>query len=192
MKTKFFTRKGDGGQTRVGSKEVFKGDLVFDLLGSLDELNSWLGACRVAAEKNFYSRRDLRLVIDIFQVVKNIQNSLFIVQAEIAAVAFGYARKNKIGPAKVKFLEELIKKIDRAVPPIKKFIVPGGSELSVYLDYGRALARRAERLAHLYNGEKQLPKNLLSFLNRLSSMLFALARYANFALGIKEENPNYK
>jgi len=189
MRTKFYTGKGDSGESRVGRRKISKNNPLFDFLGGLDELNSWLGLCRVGAAK--LSSRFGRQ-IDVARILKEIQESLFIIQAEAAAGAFGYSKSPKISEEKTKYLEMVIEGIDKVVPKIEKFIIPGGSELAAKLDFGRTIARRIERLAKRYNEKKKLSKSLLQFLNRLSSLLFALARYVNFKLGLKEENPSYK
>lgn len=182
MKTKFFTGQGDKGQSVFGKKKLPKDDLLFDVLGNLDELNSWTGLCRVAAS------REINLVL------REIQETLFMVQADIAAIGFGYKTKGfkeKIG-WKTAELERVIGRVDKKLPAIKKFILPGGSELSARLDVARVIARRAERSAVRFNNnKKKLPPELLQFLNRLSSVFFALARYANRKKGVKEENPRY-
>ena len=116
------------------------------------------------------------------------------VQAEVAVIGFGYKAKSfreKIGRKTIE-LEKFIGKIDKKLPIIKKFILPGGSELSARLDVARVIARRAERATVRFNNKKKrLPPELLQFLNRLSSAFFALARYVNHAKKVKEENPKY-
>ena len=182
MKTKFFTGQGDKGQSAFGKKKLPKDDVLFDVLGNLDELNSWTGLCRVAASR------------DIALILRDIQETLFMVQADVAAIGFGYKTegfREKIGRRTVE-LEKVIGQIDKKLPAIKKFILPGGSELSARLDVARVIARRAERAAVMFhNNKKKLPPELLQFLNRLSSVFFALARYANYAKKVKEENPRY-
>ncbi|HXF43958.1 MAG TPA: hypothetical protein VNK70_00550 [Candidatus Paceibacterota bacterium] len=204
METKFFTGKGDDGRSRVNGREVSKSNPMVDFLGGLDELNSWLGFCRLAAEKftevrppsidgNFGSSN--LPVLDVAGILKKIQNFLFIAQAEAAALGFGYEKSPKITEEEIKYFEEVIAEIDRVVPKIEKFVMAGGTELSARLDVGRAIARRVERQAKRYEPdepEKCLTPATLKFLNRLSSVLFALARYVNHASGVKEEHPTYE
>ena len=191
MRTKFFTGEGDRGDSKIGGKKISKSNKLIDLLGGLDELNSWVGFCRVEAENNF-SKKGL---IDISSVVGQIQESLFVIQAEVAALGFGPpaggSKSPKISEDKTQYLETIIKEIDSVVPKIEKFIIVGGSELSARLDVARAIARRTERQAKKYSEEKQLREPVLKFLNRLSSILFALARYVNHELGIQEKHPSY-
>ncbi len=188
MKTKFFTGEGDKGESRVNNRSVSKSSALVDFLGGLDELNSWLGLCRAASEKSLEVKP---LKVDVVEVFKKIQNSLFIIQAEAAAQGFGYSKSPKIDEEKTRELEEVITKIDGFLPKIEKFVIVGGTELSARLDIARAVARRVERLAKKYSEENPLSEPLLKFLNRLSSVLFALARYVNYASGIAEEHPTY-
>ncbi len=190
MDTKFFTGSGDDGTSRINGREVSKSNPIVDFLGGLDELNSWIGFCRVIAEKSAAIG-----AVNVPGVLKKIQNFLFIAQAETAAFGFGYEKSPKITEEKTKYFEEVIAEIDKVVPKIEKFIIVGGTELSARLDVGRAIARRVERQAKKYVPEdpnKNLPPEMLKFLNRLSSILFALARYVNFVSSVKEENPNYE
>lgn len=181
MRTKFFTGKGDKGESAFGKKKLPKNDALFDVLGNLDELNSWLGLSGVGAPK------------DIKDVLKKVQEDLFIVQAEVAAIGFNYKSKGfkKISARKTGEIEGIILGIDKKLPPIRHFILPGGSELAAKLDVARVIARRTERSAVGFSKKKKLPPEALQFLNRLSSLLFALARYANHVKGVKEEKPSY-
>ncbi len=181
MKTQFYTGRGDKGQSYFGKKKLPKDNALFDLLGDLDELNSWTGLARVEARK------------DLAGILKIVQQNLFIVQAEVAVIGFGYevGGFRKIDAGRTGEIERTIRSVDKKMPPLRKFILPGGSELSARLDIARAMARRAERAAVKFNRSKKLSPALLQFLNRLSSLFFALARYANHKKRIREENPRY-
>jgi len=191
MRTQFFTGAGDKGESALGGEKLSKSDLLFYVLGSLDELNSWLGLCRVEAALNAAGS------IDVSKEIKNIQETLFIIQAELYALESLSAHAGceetgkKIISRKVGHLEDLIKNIDEILPKIDKFIIAGGSELSARLDVARALSRRAERLTVSLSKNKKLSPDIIRYLNRLSSALFALARYINYNLNIKEDNPAY-
>ncbi len=177
--TIYYTGRGDKGKSDMGAKKIAKDDPVFEALGSLDELNSWIGLCQLKAKS--YN-------------LKAIQEDLFIAQAEIGLATMGRKSNIKITKSKTERLEKEIARIDRIVPPIKKFIIPGASELSAKLDFARALARRAERDAVKANSLKPntCSPELLQYLNRLSSLLFALARLVNYRLKKKEQNPSYR
>lgn len=183
--TTFYTCNGDGGKSRIWSKDLLKDDILFQLLGGLDELNSWLGLCRSGAGRN-------RKLKEVALILKDIQQSLFVIQAEVAAVGSGNKPRVKVSAGRTEVMEKIIDCIDLKLPPMKKFIIPGGSELSAQIDIARAMARRTERIAAAFSRKKKLTPELMRYLNRLSGLLFALARLANHKLKIKEENPSYK
>jgi len=194
MKTEFFTGKGDKGKSAVGGKKFSKGEVFFELIGVLDELNSWLGVCRATAGD--FDRKEKNSGLRAIIVISRLQDFIFVAQAEFAARRFGYKNGPKISREHTDFLEALISRIDGKLPPLRKFVISGGSKLSAQLDFARTLARRAEREAVKFAAKQ---KNMssgsaeaLQFLNRLSSALFALARYVNFRLKIKELNPSYE
>lgn len=184
--TKFYTGRGDGGMSSVGAGKIPKNDKIFELLGGLDELNSWLGFCQVAVDSAASQFKEVSAAI------ARVQQDIFIAQAETAAMSGGYRSNIKIKKSQIKNLEKIIDRAGLIIPPITKFIIPGGSELSARLDIGRTMARRIERAAQACTGKNQVNPELMRYLNRLSSLLFALARLVNVKLKIKEKNPNYK
>ncbi len=195
MRTIFFTGKGDRGTSRLGRRPMPKDDPLFELLGSLDRLNSWLGLCRVEAQ-HAVPKKNRKGTVSVAAVLLGIQEALFIVQAEVAAGALASRRvgrpprATRITAAHTAFLEDAIRDIDRTLPPLRKFVIPGGSELAARLDVARTYARDAERAAVRYHRRRLTPE-LLTFLNRLSSVLFALARYVNHRAHVRERHPTY-
>lgn len=185
-----YTRNGDDGTTKFfnsSSKEkTSKKSFRAEALGTLDEINSLLGICKLKAKES-------NLVIksrnneSIESVILNIQQILFIIQAEIAGA------EKTVSEEKVKYCEEIINNIEKEMPPITSFFISGGTELGVFFDFSRTVARRAERrvVAAIDANEIILGIYTRKFLNRLSSLLYACARYANFSEGIIEEKPNY-
>lgn len=186
MRTKFFTGAGDGGRSVLGKQSFSKDDLFFEFLGTLDELNSWLGFCRASIQGG-----KRKHAIDFKAVLFRVQEILFVIQAETAGVFFKSPKYPLLRASATAQLVGTINRIDAILPPITKFIIPGGSKLSAKLDVSRAIARRAERLAVAYSKKSKLSKEVLRYLNRLSSLLFALSRYENFRLGIEEQHPAY-
>lgn len=172
-----YTGKGDGGTSKTfgdGKEREPKNAKVFEALGSLDELNSLLGVCKVKAGKAGG------------ELLAGVQQSLFIIQAELAGA------DKKLGQEKVAELEKLVNQIEGKLPPIKSFLLPGGTELSAFLDYARTVARRAERrVVAIADSGVKISKPILVYLNRLSSFLYALARLINNRSGIIEERPHY-
>ena len=185
-----YTGKGDGGTTKVfDSKErIPKSSELPEALGTLDELNSFIGLARVRAKQVQDSAVELASESPtISQILRDVQETLFIVQAEVAGA------EKSVGEGKVGKVEEIVNTIEKAIPPLKGFSIAGGSELSAILDVARTLARRAERrLVGLEMvGLRTLSPATKQYMNRLSSLLFALARFANHKAGIQEENPSY-
>ena len=187
-----YTGKGDGGTTKTFGPDqprISKASEMPEALGTLDELNSFLGLARNRAKQV----QDSAIKIGkksraISQILRDVQETLFIVQAEVAGAP------KKVGKAKVTDVEKLIAAIELEIPPIVSFSISGGTEVSALLDVARTLARRAERrVVGVHEaGLRTLSPNTRAYLNRLSSLLFALARLANHESGIKEENPSYK
>ncbi len=186
-----YTGKGDKGTTKVlDSKDRFsKGSDLAEALGSLDELNSFLGLCKFKARQ----MQEGGVLIGKSEektsnILEEAQENLFIIQAQVAGA------DKKITKAKVTKLEKIINTIEAEIPPLKGFSIAGGTELSSLLDVARTLARRTERRVVLVkeSGLRKLPGHTLPYLNRLSSLLFALARLFNHRSGIQEERPSYK
>lgn len=182
-----YTRKGDAGTTKViGSKERFsKGSLLTHAIGTLDEANSFLGLCRALAGP------------EIAPIVLDAQENLFIIQAELAGADPKSGFKGGPKPdfeEKIKKMEEAIDGIELALPPIKSFLIPGETELGALFDIARTVVRRAERQMKKAKEAKQadFSQETLAYINRLSSLCYALARLANQKNGIKEKSPTYK
>jgi cob(I)alamin adenosyltransferase len=173
-----YTGKGDGGTTKIfgcDQQRISKSSAVIEALGALDELNSWIGFCRA---KNAG-----------LKTLERVQQNLFIIQAEVAG-----APGKTIIKTKVSALGREVNAIEKKLPPIKSFFLPGATLLGGALDYARTLARRAERA--VVRAREENPKLIgpfsLAYLNRLSSLLYALARLANHKSGIKETPPTYE
>ncbi len=211
----FFTGKGDEGATGTFrcNQRMSKSSAAAEALGSLDEINSFLGLCKVQSAYLGFKLNDMHLSL----IVHEIQKNLFIVQAELAGA------DKAIEAKKVKELEEIIGWIEKKLPPIKSFFISGGpadltkaqqsgAGLGAIFDIARTIARRAERRVVAVDEEMSQPtltvsvseptptvlkiKNIsahtLAYMNRLSSVLYALARYSNHLAGIQEEAPDYR
>ena len=175
----YYTGKGDDGTSELfaGKKRLLKSEQIFAVLGSLDELNSFLGLCLVEA-KTF---------VDLFEDIKIEQNNIFICQAHFAGA------KISIPPDLVSSLEKRMKKYASVIKPRKGFVAPGGSRLSATLDITRTIARKVEREALSLSLKERLlvSDKIYSYLNRLSSFLYVLARYSNDLTLEKEFPPKY-
>lgn len=180
-----YTRKGDTGTTKTFgcNQRISKSTAIAEALGSLDETNSFLGLCRSGAKAKKLSFKK-RSVSDI---VFDAQQALFIVQAELAGAP------KTMPEARVKDVEAIVDGIEKMLPPIKSFFIPGAAELSARFDAARTIARRAERrvVQVVEEGTVKMGAHSMAYLNRLSSLLYALARFANHKAKIKETPPTY-
>lgn len=194
-----FTGKGDNGTTKTFGcdQRISKSSGIAEALGSMDEINSFLGLVKVKAISREVVFTLESQELKLGETIDRIQQDLFIVQAELAGA------DKTISPEKVKWLEDIINGIEKMLPPIKTFFVSGGTELASLCDISRTIARRAERRVvgvmdefRATQGELSTDKppvgpSTLAYLNRLSSVLYAFARASNHVAGIKEESPKY-
>lgn len=182
-----YTGKGDKGETKLFgcNQKISKSSAIAEALGSLDELNSFLGIVKVKSKDSGFRIDSLNL--DFSDLVHSIQENLFIIQAELAGA------EKTIKEEKLRHTENIINSIEKELPPIKSFFISGGEELSSTFDFARTLARRAERRVVLVNeeGKVKMGEWSMAYLNRLSSILYALARLSNHKSGIKEQPPSY-
>lgn len=175
----YYTGKGDNGTSNLinPKNRIIKSDLIFEVLGSLDELNSWLGLCAVEAID----------IPEILGIIKDIQNQLFICQAY-------FAEAKIIIPADLVLItESAINKLSQSITPKRSFVLSGGSKLSALFDVARTMARKTERRVIKLQEITKAELNVLvtAYLNRLSSLLYVLARFANELEGQTEEAPKY-
>ena len=185
-----YTRKGDDGKTRLfGTKRrVSKLSCDIEALGALDELNAALGIC-FALISEYPAAKKLRGArIGTFTfagVVAELLQHLFIIQAEVAGA------DKTMTKTQVDFLEKVTDGVEKIIPPIRSFTLPGATILSAHCDRARTLVRRAERRVRGLSKNRMPSQETLQYLNRLSSALFALARLAAFKAGKKEAKPHY-
>ena len=176
---RIYTRTGDRGETSLfGGKRVPKDDLRIETYGTVDELNSVLGIIRAMKMRKSLDR-----------ILKKIQNDLFVVGADLASPA----RKNRPGKTvprimkqDVTALEALIDGIEPGLRPLREFILPGGSPAAAHLHLARALCRRVERSAVQLSRVESINPFIVAYLNRLSDLLFILARWTNHRSRKKE------
>ena len=172
---KIYTRTGDGGETGLfGGTRVSKSDARVATYGDVDELNAWIGLARAKLTA------DAELSAKLVQI----QRDLFALGARLADPAQKIAdrvTKAEIGAADVERLERWIDELDSQLPPLRHFILAGGSEAGAALHLARTVCRRAERaiVALQESGGSALEPELLIYVNRLSDLLFVMARAAN-------------
>src|SRR3989344_6492184 len=187
-----YTGKGDNGTTKLfdcpQGKRVSKSEFVFEVLGTLDELNSSLGYAKILSKKSKDTLFIETRKVFYEEILDKLQQNLFCIQAELGG--------SDIHPTKthIDYLEKVVHEVDTLLPPIKSFVIPGGGETGAYLDIARTIARRAERGCVILRDKKErkIDDMSMQFLNRLSSVLYALARFANYQEGYTEKRPIYQ
>jgi cob(I)alamin adenosyltransferase len=175
---KIYTRTGDTGETSLfDNTRVSKSDPRVDAYGEVDELNACLGAARAAG-----------LDPDIADALQSIQKNLFALGARLADPSSRIAdrvTKAAVTAADVERLEQTIDRLETEVPPLRRFIVPGGSLAGALLHLARTVCRRAERRV-IGLGANSVEPILVVYLNRLSDLLFVMARTVNHRSGRPE------
>lgn len=166
-----YTKKGDLGNTSLlKGKIVSKSNLVVEALGNIDELNASLGQVRLTKRKK------------IFYLIGGIQEELFYLGALLA----GYVGQCDV-LKNVSRLEKLIDEYDSKNRPIHEFVIPGGCDDSCRLHLARAICRRTERsIVRIRSLDPKVRNKAITYLNRLSDLLFVLARYVNLRAGVQD------
>lgn len=171
---KIYTRTGDRGETSLfGGQRVAKDSARIEAIGTVDELNAAIGLAIAHIAPEVGGER-LQL---IRQTLEAIQHQLFDLGAELAAPQKKVGSDACIGKSAVEYLERTIDGVTADLTPLKEFILPGGTAVAGQLHIARTIARRAERRVIALKGESN-PAHL-RYLNRLSDLLFTLARAAN-------------
>lgn len=167
--TRIYTKGGDKGKTSLGVKgRVLKSSPRIAAIGDVDEANASLGVARLYGGE------------DVNHLLFRIQNDLFDVGADLCVPESKEDKQSlRILPTQVSFLEEKIDYYNKNLPPLKSFVLPGGSPLAAALHQARTIVRRSERTVCFLKERESLNPFLLHYLNRLSDLLFVLARYAN-------------
>lgn len=177
---RIYTRTGDQGTTGLfGSGRVPKSHPRVAAYGDVDELNSVLGLARSAAPTDFEDE-----LLDL------IQRDLFAIGGHLATPDPGKVKaalaKAELATGRVALFEQSIDRFDQELPPLEAFILPGGTVKAAALHVARTVCRRAERSVVALAAEAEVPKDFIVYLNRLSDLLFTLARLANHRAGLAD------
>lgn len=163
------TKKGDQGFTSICNGTIGKDSQLIQTLGSLDEVNSFLGLAI-----SFLNDEQIR------ESLKEIQKDILLT----GSIVYG---ANLVFPKeRLKILEYSIEKIEKGLPPLNHFVLPGGSKEASFLHVARSAARKAERDLVFLKKKKGVGETVLAYFNRLSDYLFLLARLINYRNKIKE------
>lgn len=195
---KLYTKTGDDGTTGLhGAGRVLKSDVRVEAYGQVDELNSVIGWVRAALSSLDASSDAPSAVLNTRLIA--IQNDLFQIGAQLStpgdrATPAAQAQVSGIGEQQIRSLEQWIDEAADQTPPIKVFVLPAGTEAATRLHIARGVCRRAERyLVAMIDTERIAAGNtiperiILRYLNRLSDLLFAWARWANHRAGVDDE-----
>jgi cob(I)alamin adenosyltransferase len=176
---KIYTKTGDAGQTGlIDGSRVAKDDLRVAAYGEVDELNAVVGVARAHAAP------------DVRDLLHAVQKDLFALGAQLAdpQARIGTRKlKAAVAASQVEVLERAIDERERALPPLKAFVLPGGTPAAAFLHLARTVCRRAERTAVALSRREGVDPLVIAYLNRLSDLLFVLAREANHRAGEAEE-----
>ncbi|HKO80936.1 MAG TPA: cob(I)yrinic acid a,c-diamide adenosyltransferase [Chitinophagaceae bacterium] len=179
MAMKIYTKTGDKGTTSlIGGTKVSKAHLRIEAYGTVDELNSYIGLCKDLLRDNNNNA-----------ILQEIQDRLFTIGAALACDP-EKETKMKIPDLKeedISLLEQEIDKMDKQLPPMKSFILPGGHPTVSHIHISRCICRRAERCCVRLEAEQnEVEPIIIKYLNRLSDYLFVLARYMAYQLKSEE------
>ena len=178
--TKVYTKTGDKGLTTlVGGSTVSKASLRVDSYGEVDELNAVIGIIRSRGVDD-----------EIDKVLIEIQNDLFIMGADLASPA--EIEAPRVRDESVEKLEKAIDRFLEELEPLKEFILPSGDGAGSYLHFARTVSRRVERRIVRLMEEEDIGENILKYLNRLSDLLFVMARIQNQRGGFSETFVNFR
>lgn len=180
-KSTLYTRTGDLGTTSlVDGSRVSKSSPRLEAYGTVDELNSWMGVLAT----------DSQLPADCRPLILIIQNRLFDLGAYLATPlpADGLMpQAATLDRQAISAIEAEIDRLDDAVPALRKFVLPGGTQLSAWCHVARTVCRRAERHCIALAADTYVDSNVIRYINRLSDYLFILSRYVNLRAGIAEQ-----
>jgi cob(I)alamin adenosyltransferase len=175
---KIYTKTGDTGETGLfGGGRVRKDSVRVDAYGEVDELNATLGLART-----------LSMPTDLEALLHRLQDQLFTVGAALATPAGTKASAHipTLKPEWVTDMEQAIDTFETELSPMTHFILPGGSQAAAALHLARTVCRRAERRVVAAMREGEAPQEVVTFLNRLSDLLFVMARIANHRVGVED------
>jgi len=173
---KIYTKRGDQGTTSLfGGTNIEKNHIRLHAYGTVDELNSVLGM----SLSNPMSDKGREILTDI-------QKQMFVLGADLATPQTKKTKINRIGTADIETLEGWIDELQNELPPLTSFILPGGVQSGAFLHLARTVCRRAERYSVELKQSDSVSNEAIIYLNRLSDLLFVMARFENMKAGAEE------
>jgi cob(I)alamin adenosyltransferase len=172
-----YTRRGDTGETSlVGGQRLPKNDLRIEAYGTIDELNSFIGLARESAGQE-------PALAKLSEILRRVQHELFNAGSILATLPEDvHPRQARITPVETEQLEREIDDMNESLPPLRSFVLPGGSRLNAELHVCRTVCRRAERICVALGSNPEI----VAYLNRLSDALFVWSRWASHTMGVDE------
>lgn len=173
---KIYTKKGDKGETSLfrGVRVSKASDLV-EAYGTVDELNTVVGMA-TPLDTTDYTK----------ELVNVIQNTLFVLGSDLATPLDKKERIDRIDEPDIEYLEKAIDYMETTLPPLKHFILPGGTQAAAVFHHARTVCRRAERAVVRCSYDTEISEFPVKYLNRLSDFFFVLARYENHQQGVAD------
>ena len=173
---KIYTRTGDGGETGlVGGVRISKDSLRVQAYGEVDELNAVLGIVR-----------SFLVDAELDKLLRDLQRDLFVVGADLAAPIGVRSNIPRITGERINELEKAIDGLEEGLPRLRVFILPSGSQSGAFLHFARTVARRAERTIVTLRGKEAINEQIIPYMNRLSDLLFVMARVTNHRNRVEE------
>jgi cob(I)alamin adenosyltransferase len=185
---KIYTKTGDKGDTRLmGGKHVSKADPRIVAYGAVDELNSSIGLA-ISFLRSKQSQQQQLPLSDIADVLLQVQNDLFVLGSDLADPSWPQSngKTPRTSEKMASALESIIDRFESELKPITFFILPGGSVESSLLHHSRGVARRTETAIVLLSKNELINPAIMIYINRLSDLLFVMARLANKRLDIPD------
>lgn len=176
--TRVYTRTGDDGTTGLGSgRRVRKNDLRIEAYGTVDELNAHIGTVMAAGP-----------AAELVEPLRRIQHELFHLGADLSIPEADRAKhpSPRLGPQNVAALEALLDSLNKQLPPLKNFVLPGGTPVAAFLHVARTVCRRAERIVVALAAQEPVGPDNVPYLNRLSDVLFVMGRFHNQEAGVTD------
>jgi len=176
---RIYTKAGDKGQTSlVGGQRVSKDALRIECYGTVDELNAFVGMACVSAKVE---------LSPLALILRRVQHELFNLGSILATLPENvHPKQPRVTQVEIQQLESEIDSMNAHLPPLRSFVLPGGSRLNTELHVCRTVCRRAERIAVRLARDEQIPAEVVQYLNRLSDAFFVWSRWANQQLGAPE------
>ncbi len=166
---KIYTKTGDNGETSLfGGQRVPKSHARIDAYGTVDELNSLIGIVRTAEPAS-----------EIEVILERLQNELFLLGSDLATPGDINNRIDRVSGIHIRQLESDIDRLVDFLEPLTAFILPGGSRGAAHLHFARTVCRRAERICISCRNSESISDEAIIYLNRLSDLLFVMARFQN-------------